>query len=92
MHRRLYAWTRRFNCCRKLRRIDITVIGDHKMNLRRAGIGQAGTATTHWNYCEELGNNYPGVKVQPNDIFFPAWQCVYVGRCHGRHGPLTGFD
>jgi len=54
--------------------------------LARAGLLEGRAATTHWNYCEELGNNYPGVKVQPDDIF------VRHGNVYTSAGVTAGMD
>ncbi len=54
--------------------------------LAKAGLLEGRVATTHWNYCEELGNNYPGVKVQPDDIF------VRDGNVYTSAGVTAGMD
>ena len=54
--------------------------------LARAGLLDGCTATTHWNYCDELSNKYPGVTVQPDDIF------VRHGNVYTSAGVTAGMD
>jgi len=54
--------------------------------LARAGLLDGCAATTHWNYCAELSRKYPGVRVQPDDIF------VKHGNVYTSAGVTAGMD
>lgn len=54
--------------------------------LARAGLLDGCAATTHWNYCSELSEKYPTVKVQPDDIF------VRQGKIYTSAGVTAGMD
>lgn len=54
--------------------------------LARAGLLDGCTATTHWNYCDELSRKYPSVKVRPDDLF------VRQGKIYTSAGVTAGMD
>jgi transcriptional regulator GlxA family with amidase domain len=54
--------------------------------LARAGLLEGRRATTHWNWCDELAQNYPGVRVDPDPIY------VKDGNCYTSAGVSAGID
>ena len=54
--------------------------------LAKAGLLEGRRATTHWNWCDELARNYPGVTVDPDPIF------VKDGNCYTSAGMSAGID
>lgn len=54
--------------------------------LAKAGLLEGRRATTHWNWCAELAQNYPGVTVDPDPIY------VKDGNCYTSAGVTAGID
>jgi transcriptional regulator GlxA family with amidase domain len=54
--------------------------------LAQAGLLEGRRATTHWNWCGELAQNYPGVRVDPDPIY------VKDGNCYTSAGVTAGID
>ena len=54
--------------------------------LAKAGLLEGRRATTHWNWCDELAENYPGVTVDPDPIY------VKDGNCYTSAGVTAGID
>lgn len=54
--------------------------------LAKAGLLEGRRATTHWNWCDELAQNYPGVTVDPDPIY------VKDGNCYTSAGVTAGID
>lgn len=54
--------------------------------LAKAGLLEGRRATTHWNWCDELAENYPGVMVDPDPIY------VKDGNCYTSAGVTAGID
>jgi transcriptional regulator GlxA family with amidase domain len=54
--------------------------------LAKAGLLDGRSATTHWNWCEELARDYPEIKVDPTPIF------VRDGNCYTSAGVTAGID
>ena len=54
--------------------------------LAKAGLLEGRRATTHWNWCDELAQNYPSVTVDPDPIY------VKDGNCYTSAGVTAGID
>jgi len=54
--------------------------------LAKAGLLDGRRATTHWNWCNELAQNYPSVTVDPDPIY------VKDGNCYTSAGVTAGID
>lgn len=54
--------------------------------LAKAGLLEGHRVTTHWNWCDELAQNYPGVTVDPDPIY------VKDGNCYTSAGVTAGID
>lgn len=60
-----YAWLAA--TAKHIRRIGSVCVG--AFALAKAGLLNGRQVTTHWEYCEQLQNSYPGVQVNPNPFF-----------------------
>ena len=63
----------------------ITSICTGAFVLAAGGILNNRRATTHWLYCENLASTYQQIRVEPDKIFYPRRQCVYLRRSNGRN-------
>jgi len=54
--------------------------------LARAGLLDGRAATTHWNYCNELSEKHPTIKVRSDEIF------VRQGNVYTSAGVTAGLD
>lgn len=54
--------------------------------LAKAGLLNGRTATTHWNWCDELARDYPLVTVNPDPIY------IKDGNCYTSAGVTAGID
>lgn len=64
-YRDFYAWLD--ITAKHIRRIGSVCVG--AFALARAGLLNGRQATTHWEYCEQLQNSFPGIQVNPNPFF-----------------------
>src|SRR5262249_24924530 len=54
--------------------------------LAQAGLLDGRTATTHWAFCEQLGRDFPKIRVEPDRIF------VRDGNVFTSAGVTAGMD
>ena len=54
--------------------------------LAEAGLLNGRRATTHWNWCRELAQDYPQVRVEPDPIY------VRDANCYTSAGVTAGID
>ncbi|QPK61829.1 GlxA family transcriptional regulator [Methylomonas sp. LL1] len=54
--------------------------------LAEAGLLEGCKATTHWNYCQRLAREYPGIQVKPDYIF------IQEGHIFTSGGITSGID
>jgi transcriptional regulator GlxA family with amidase domain len=69
---------------RKARRFGSVCTG--ALVLADAGLLDGRRATTHWNWCRQLANDYPRVTVDPDPIY------VRDGNCYTSAGVTAGID
>lgn len=79
---KLIAWIKTMS--HKVRRLVSVCTG--AFLLAEAGILDGCRATTHWDFCQQLSNNYPGVKVEPDYIF------IKDGHIFTSGGITSGID
>jgi transcriptional regulator GlxA family with amidase domain len=68
----------------RARRVGSTCVG--AFVLAAAGFLDGRTATTHWGFCDELGERFPDVTVEPDRIF------VRDGNVFTSAGVTAGMD
>jgi transcriptional regulator GlxA family with amidase domain len=81
-HPLLIAWLRA--AAPRVRRLASVCTG--AFHLAHAGLLKNRRATTHWRYCEQLANHYPGIAVDPEPIY------MRDGNIYTSAGITAGID
>ncbi|MBS4050011.1 MAG: GlxA family transcriptional regulator [Methylomonas sp.] len=79
---KLIAWIRAMSP--KVRRLVSVCTG--AFLLAEAGLLEGRKATTHWDFCQPLAKNYPGIRVEPDYIF------IKDGHIFTSGGITSGID